>query len=120
MLREHESRMIQIQWGVVTDAVIRAQAQERRNPKPLKVKEMTSKVAVDKEGLFRLKDSTLQKFKEAKGTKTWNTGFLTRNVEKCGTGYVSERMSGKFSKADFGFQVVESESNGGGSRFFVW
>ena len=53
-------------------AVTRAQARERGNPKPLKVKEVTSKMAVDKEELVRLQeeDSTLQKFKETKGTET--------------------------------------------------
>ena len=53
-------------------AVTRAQARERGNPKPLKVKEVTSKMALDKEELVRLQeeDSTLQKFKEAKGTET--------------------------------------------------
>ena len=48
-------------------AVTRAQARERGNPKHL---EVTSKMAVDTEKAVRLQDSTLQKFKEAKGTET--------------------------------------------------
>ena len=58
-------------WGLVAAAVIRAQARERGNPKPLKVKAKATKVAVDKE-LVRLqeKESTLQKFEDAKGTET--------------------------------------------------
>ena len=34
-------------WVVVAAAVTRKQARERGNPKPLKVKEVTSKMAVD-------------------------------------------------------------------------
>ena len=51
------------EWGVVAAAVTTAQARERGNPKPLNVKEVTSKMAVDKEELVRLQeeDSTLQK-----------------------------------------------------------
>ena len=37
------------EWGVVAAAVTRAQARECGNPKPLKVKEVTSKMVVDKE-----------------------------------------------------------------------
>ena len=55
------------EWGVVAAAVTRAQAREYGNSKPLKVKEVTSKMAVDrlKEELVRLKEenSTLQKLK---------------------------------------------------------
>ena len=51
--------------------VTRAQARKRGNPKPLKVKEVTSKMAVDKKELVKLQeDSTLQKFEKAKGTET--------------------------------------------------
>ena len=58
--------------GVVAAAITKAQPQERGNPKPLKVKEMMSKMAMGKEELVRLQeeDSTLQNFKEAKETKT--------------------------------------------------
>ena len=75
MFREPGNRMIRIQsgdWGVVAAAVARAQAVERGNLKPLKVKEMTSKMVAVKEELVRLQveDSIFQKFKAAKGTKT--------------------------------------------------
>ena len=57
--------------GVVADAVTRAQARERGNPKLQKVKKVTLKMAVDKEELARLQeDSALQKFKKAKRTDT--------------------------------------------------
>ena len=72
-------------------AATRAQARERGNPKLLEVKEVTSKAAVDKKELVRLQeDSTLQKFKYAKGreTKKRDTAFLTKNEEEFGTGYV--------------------------------
>ena len=53
-------------------AVTGVQARKRGNSQPLKVKEMTSKMVVDKEELVRLQeeDSMLQKFKGAKETKT--------------------------------------------------
>ena len=59
------------EWKVVASAVTRVQGMERGNPEPLKVKEMTSKMAADKEELVRLheEESTLQKFKESKGTR---------------------------------------------------
>ena len=60
------------EWEVVAAAVARVQARERENSKPLKVKQVTSKMAIDEEELVGLQeeDSSLQKFKEAKGTKT--------------------------------------------------
>ena len=60
------------EWEVVAAAVTRTQARELGNPKSLKLMEMTSKMVVDKDELIRLheEDSTLQKFKETKGTDT--------------------------------------------------
>ena len=60
------------EWEVVAAAVTRAQARERGNPKPLKVKEMTSKMVVDKEDLVRLQeeDSAWQKLNATKETET--------------------------------------------------
>ena len=59
------------EWEVVAVVVTRAQVRECGNPKPLKVKEVTLKIAVDKEKLVRLQeDSMLRKFKEAKETET--------------------------------------------------
>ena len=80
---------------VVADTVIRAQMRERGSPKPLKVKEMTSKMVLDREKLVRLQeeDSTFQKFKEAKGTETRkDIEFLMKNEKEFGAGYVSERV----------------------------
>ena len=59
-------------WGVVTAAVTKAQTRDRGDSKPLNVKEMTSRMVVDEEKLISLQeeDSSLQKFKEAKGTET--------------------------------------------------
>ena len=84
---------------------------------------MTSKMAVDKE-LVRLKEknSALQKFKEAKGTQT-RKSYRIAYEKRGGICYrVRQRKDvvGDTQKADFGAQVVESESNGSGSRFFVW
>ena len=49
------------EWGVMAAAVTRSQARERGNPKPLKVKVVTSKMAVEQEELVKLQeeDSTL-------------------------------------------------------------
>ena len=92
------------EWRVVTAPATRAQAREHRNPKPLKAKELTSKMAADKEELVRLQeeDSTLQKFKEAKGTET-RKGYriFSKNEEEFGTGYVSERMKWKIPESRF-------------------
>ena len=41
------------EWRVVANAVTRAQLQKHGNSKPLKVKEITSKMAVNKEELVR-------------------------------------------------------------------
>ena len=92
------------EWGVVAAAVTRAQARERRNPKPLKVKEMTSKMAVDKEELVRLQeeDYKLENLKKQKKLRLErDTGFLVKNVEEFGTGYVSERMKWEIPESKF-------------------
>ena len=69
-------------------AVTRAQAVERGYLKPLKVKEITSKMVVDKKELVRLQeeDSTLQKFKAAKGTNT-RKGCRIANEKRGGIWY---------------------------------
>ena len=71
-----------LEWGVVVSAVTRAQVPECGNSKPLNVKEITSKMALDKEELVKLQeDSTLQKFKEAKETeirKGYRISYKTR------------------------------------------
>ena len=92
------------EWGVVTAAVTRAQARNVENPKQLKVKEATSKMAVDKEELVRLQkeDSMLQNFKGTKGTETRKGYRISyKNVEEFGTWYVSERMNWKIPESRF-------------------
>ena len=93
------------EWGIVAAALTRAQAQERENLNPLQVKKMTSKMAVNEEELIRLQeeDSTLQKFKEAKRTKTRKvqyTEFLMKNLEEFANGYVSERMKWEMHESE--------------------
>ena len=44
------------EWSVVAAAVTRAQSRKRGDPRPLKVKKMTSRMTVDKEELIRLQD----------------------------------------------------------------
>ena len=92
------------EWGVVAVAVTRAQARVCGNPKPLKVKEVTSKMAIDKEKLVRLQeeDSRLQKFKETKGTeirKGYKISYEKRR--KICTGYVRGRMKGEIPESRF-------------------
>ena len=75
-------------WGVVAAAVTRAQARDRRDLKPLKVKEVTSKMAVNKEELIRLQeeDSTLQRFKETKVPET-RKGYVISYEKRNGIWY---------------------------------
>ena len=72
MLRSQKPNDPNPEWEAVAAAVTRAQARGRGNPKPLKVREVTSKMALDKEELVRLQEekSPLQKFKEMKRTET--------------------------------------------------
>ena len=59
-------------------------------------------MAVDKEELvrFQKEDSTLQKFKETKGTDT-RKSYRTKNVEEFDTGYVIERMKWEIPESRF-------------------
>ena len=59
------------EWGVVAAVVTRAQARESKEPKPLKVKDVTKEMAVDKEELIKLQeeDTTLERFKKLKGAE---------------------------------------------------
>ena len=61
------------EWGVVMTAVAtRAQARSGKDAKPLKMKEVTDKMSINKKDLIKLpeEDPTLQKFKQLKGTET--------------------------------------------------
>ena len=75
-------------WEVVAAMVTSAQAQGLGSPKPLKVKEIMSKMAVDKEELVRLQEenSTLKKLKEVEGTET-RKGYMISYLKHGGICY---------------------------------
>ena len=60
------------EWGVVKAVVTRAQARSGKNPKPLKMKEVTDKMLINKKYLIKMQeeDPTLQRLKQLKGTET--------------------------------------------------
>ena len=60
------------EWGVVTAVATRAQARSGKDPKPLKMKEVTDKMSINKKNLIKMQeeDPTLQKLKQLKGTET--------------------------------------------------
>ena len=51
------------EWGVVTTVATRAQARSGKDPKPLKMKEVTDKMSINKKDLIKMQeeDPTLQK-----------------------------------------------------------
>ena len=69
---------------LVAATVIRAQALDRRDLKPLEALEVTTKMTVDKEDVIRLqeKDSTMQIFCETKRIESKNKFMIL--CEKCG------------------------------------
>ena len=62
------------EWGVVTAVTTRAQARSGKDPKPLKMKEVTGKMSINKKDLIKMQEEepTLQKLKQLKGTETRN------------------------------------------------
>ena len=58
------------EWRVVTAVAARAQARSGKDPKPLKMKEKTHKMSINKKDLIKMQeeDPTLQKLKQLKGT----------------------------------------------------
>ena len=60
------------EWGVVTAVATRAQPPSDKDPKPLKMKEVTDNMSINKKDLMKMQeeDSTLQKLKQFKGTET--------------------------------------------------
>ena len=60
------------EWGVVTAVATRAQAWSGKDPKSLKMKEVTYKMSINKEDFIKMlqDDPTLQKLKQLKGTET--------------------------------------------------
>ena len=57
---------------VVTAVTTRAQARSDKNPEPLKIKEVTDKMSINKKDLIKMQeeDPTLQKLKQLKGIET--------------------------------------------------
>ena len=60
------------EWEVVTAVDARAQARSGKDPKPLKMKEVTDKISINKKDLIKMQeeDPTLQKLKQLKETET--------------------------------------------------
>ena len=56
------------EWNMVAAVVTRGQARTSKDPKPLKVQDVTSKMAVSKEDLVKWQgeDASLEKFREMK------------------------------------------------------
>ena len=60
------------EWGVVTAVATRAQAQSGKDPKPLKMKEVTDKMSTNKKDLIKMQEENpnLKKLKQLKGNET--------------------------------------------------
>ena len=56
----------------MTEVATKAQARRGKDPKPLKMKEVTDKMSINKKDLIKMQeeDPTLQKLKQLKGTET--------------------------------------------------
>ena len=59
------------EWGVVTAVATRAQARNGKDPKPLKTKDVTDKMSINKKDLIKMQeeDPTFLKLKQLKGTE---------------------------------------------------
>ena len=83
-------------WGVVMAMTTRAQDWSGKDPKPLKMNEVTNKMSINKKDLIKIQeeDPTLQKIKQLKGTETRKEYVVS--YEKRGgicTGYVKGRIT---------------------------
>ena len=76
------------EWGVVTAVATRVQARSGKDPKPLKVKEVTNKMSINKKGLIKTQEEnpTLQKLKQLKGTET-KKGYVVSYEKRGGIWY---------------------------------
>ena len=84
-----EDQTIQIQNGeVVTAVATRAQARSGKDPKPLKMKEVTDKMSINKKDLIKMQeeDPTLQKLKKLQGTET-RKGYVVSYEQRGGIWY---------------------------------
>ena len=77
-----------LEWGVVTAVATRAQARSGKDPKPLKMKEVTDKMSINKKDLIKMQeeDLTLQKLKQLKGTET-RKGYVVSYEKRGGISY---------------------------------
>ena len=75
-------------WGVVTAVATRTQARSGKDPKPLKMKEVTDKMSINKKDLIKTQeeDPTLQKLKQLKGTET-RKGYVVSYEKRGGIWY---------------------------------
>ena len=76
------------EWGVVTAVATRAQARSGKDPIPLKMKEVTDKMSINKKDLIEMQeaDPTLQKLKQWKGTDT-RKGYVVSYEKRGGIWY---------------------------------
>ena len=76
------------EWGVVTAMATRAQARSGKDPKPLKMKEVTDKMSINKKDLIKTQeeDPTLQKLKQLKRTDT-RKGYVVSYEKRGGIWY---------------------------------
>ena len=87
----HEARRLDDpnpEWGVVTAVATRARARSGNDPKPLKMKEVTDKMTINKKDLVKMQeeDPTLQKLKQLKGTDT-SKGYVVSCEKRGGIWY---------------------------------
>ena len=76
------------EWGVLTAVATRAQARNGEDPKPLKIKEVTDKMSINKNDLIKMQEEnpTLQKLKQLKGTET-RKGYVVSYEKRGGIWY---------------------------------
>ena len=76
------------EWGVVTAVATRAQTSSGKDPRPLKIKEVTDKLSINKKSLIKMQeeDPTLQKLKKLKRTET-RKGYVISYEKRGGIWY---------------------------------
>ena len=76
------------EWGVVTALATRAQARSGKDPKPLKMKEVTDKMSINKKDLIKMQeeDPILQKLKLLKRTDI-RKGYVVSYEKRGGIWY---------------------------------
>ena len=77
-----------LERGMVTAVATRAQARSGKDPKPLKMKEVTDEMSINKKDLIKMQeeDPTLQKFQQLKGTET-KKGYVVSYEKRGGIWY---------------------------------